>query len=453
MIPTNLESLCSVLKAQLIGESCSIDSVSTDTRQMGQQALFVALVGERFDAHQFAQQAVEAGACALLVERPLKVDVPQLVVNDTKQALGQLAAWVHQQCQTLTVAITGSCGKTTVKEMTASILSVKGQVLFTAGNFNNDVGVPLTLLRSTPQDDFAVIELGANHQGEIAYTVGLVKPDVALVNNVAAAHLEGFGSLDGVKQAKGEIYQGLTEGKTALVNLDSHGGEYWDALLANKCVKTFSVSQPSADFFARDIVLNDEGKASFTLVTPLGETHVSLTMIGQHNVANALAASALAMEMGASLTDVKYGLEHLLAIKGRVDVTPLTSNIRLIDDSYNASVPAMKAAIDLLGSFSGVRWLILGNMAELGEESLALHQQVGKHAAPFQFDYVLTYGQDARVISQCCHGQHFDTHQDMFMFIEQQLEQQSERSHVLLVKGANRSGMSHIVAALKEKYS
>ncbi|WP_158116899.1 UDP-N-acetylmuramoyl-tripeptide--D-alanyl-D-alanine ligase [Vibrio cincinnatiensis] len=453
MIPTNLESLCSVLKAQLIGESCSIDSVSTDTRQMGQQALFVALVGERFDAHQFAQQAVEAGACALLVERPLKVDVPQLVVNDTKQALGQLAAWVHQQCQTLTVAITGSCGKTTVKEMTASILSVKGQVLFTAGNFNNDVGVPLTLLRSTPQDDFAVIELGANHQGEIAYTVGLVKPDVALVNNVAAAHLEGFGSLDGVKQAKGEIYQGLTEGKTALVNLDSHGGEYWDVLLANKCVKTFSVSQPSADFFARDIVLNDEGKASFTLVTPLGETHVSLTMIGQHNVANALAASALAMEMGASLTDVKYGLEHLLAIKGRVDVTPLTSNIRLIDDSYNASVPAMKAAIDLLGSFSGVRWLILGNMAELGEESLALHQQVGKHAAPFQFDYVLTYGQDARVISQCCHGQHFDTHQDMFMFIEQQLEQQSERSHVLLVKGANSSGMSHIVAALKEKYS
>lgn len=453
MIATNLETLCSVLKAQLIGESRSIASVSTDTRQIGQQALFVALVGERFDAHQFAQQAVEAGACALLVERPLLVDVPQLVVNNTKQALGQLAAWVHQQCQTSTVAITGSCGKTTVKEMTASILSVKGQVLFTAGNFNNEVGVPLTLLRSTPQDDFAVIELGANHQGEIAYTVGLVKPDVALVNNVAAAHLEGFGSLDGVKKAKGEIYQGLAEGKTAVVNLDSHGESSWDEVLANKCVKTFSVSQPSADFFARDIVLNDEGKACFTLVTPQGDTPVSLTIIGQHNVANALAASALAMEMGASLDEVKYGLEHLLAIKGRVDVTPLSSNIRLIDDSYNASVPAMKAAIDLLGSFSGVRWLILGNMAELGEESLALHQQVGEHAAPFQFDYVLTYGQDARVISQCCHGQHFDTHQDMFMFIEQQLEQQSERSHVLLVKGANSSGMSHIVAALKEKYS
>ncbi|MGC9421702.1 UDP-N-acetylmuramoyl-tripeptide--D-alanyl-D-alanine ligase [Vibrio sp.] len=453
MITTNLETLREVLKAQLIGENCVITSVSTDTRQMGQQALFVALVGERFDAHQFAQQAVDAGACALLVERQLSVNIPQLVVNNSKQALGQLAAWVHQQCQTATIAITGSCGKTTVKEMTASILSIKGQVLFTSGNFNNDVGVPLTLLRSTPQDDFAVIELGANHRGEIAYTVGLVNPDVALVNNVAAAHLEGFGSLDGVKQAKGEIYQGLASGKTALVNLESHGGELWTPVLADKRVKTFSVNQPSADFSARDIVLNDEGKAHFILVTPQGETSVSLTIVGQHNVANALAASALAMELGANLADVKYGLEHLLAIKGRVDVTPLTSNIRLIDDSYNASVPAMKAAIDLLGSFSGVRWLILGNMAELGEESLALHQQVGKHAAPFQFDYILTYGEDARVISECCHGQHFDTHQDMFVFIEQQLEKQSECAHVLLVKGANSSGMSQIVTALKEKYS
>ena len=162
----------------------------------------------------------------MLVSKAVDVQVPQLLVEDTKVALGKLGQFVHQVCQTPTVAITGSCGKTTVKEMVASIMTQKGQVLYTAGNFNNDIGVPLTLLRSQPEDDFAVIELGANHVGEIAYTTQLVRPDVALVNNVAAAHLEGFGSMDGVKRAKGEIYQGLKPGSVAIVNLDSNGGDY-----------------------------------------------------------------------------------------------------------------------------------------------------------------------------------------------------------------------------------
>ncbi|ELO1775203.1 UDP-N-acetylmuramoyl-tripeptide--D-alanyl-D-alanine ligase [Vibrio fluvialis] len=453
MIGTSLTQLTAVLDAQLVGEDTEIAAVSTDTRSIPRDALFVALVGERFDAHEFAAQAVAAGAKALLVERVLDINVPQLVVANSKIALGLLGSWVHQQCHTPTVAITGSCGKTTVKEMVASILAAKGQVLFTAGNFNNDIGVPLTLLRSTPQDDYAVIELGANHIGEIAYTTALVKPDVALVNNVAAAHLEGFGSIDGVKRAKGEIYQGLSAGKTALVNLDSQGGELWQAVLADKCVKTFSVTEHSADFYPRDIVLNAAGEASFVLVTPIGEVAVKLGIIGKHNVGNALAASALAIEMGATLADIQHGLAHLSKVKGRVDVTALNDNITLIDDSYNASVPAMKAAVDLLGGFSATRWLILGNMAELGEESLALHQQVGEHAAPFQFEYVLTYGHDAKVISDVCHGRHFASHQDMIMFIEQQLEQQQDRTHVLIVKGANSAGMSKIAAALKEKYS
>ncbi|EKO3905567.1 UDP-N-acetylmuramoyl-tripeptide--D-alanyl-D-alanine ligase [Vibrio fluvialis] len=453
MIGTSLAQLTAVLDAQLVGGDTEIAAVSTDTRSIPQDALFVALVGERFDAHEFAAQAVAAGAKALLVERVLDINVPQLVVANSKIALGLLGSWVHQQCHTPTVAITGSCGKTTVKEMVASILAAKGQVLFTAGNFNNDIGVPLTLLRSTPQDDYAVIELGANHIGEIAYTTALVKPDVALVNNVAAAHLEGFGSIDGVKRAKGEIYQGLSVGKTAVVNLDSQGGELWQTVLADKCVKTFSVTEHSADFYPRDIVLNAAGEASFVLVTPIGEVAVKLGIIGKHNVGNALAASALAIEMGATLADIQHGLAHLSKVKGRVDVTELTDNITLIDDSYNASVPAMKAAVDLLGGFSATRWLILGNMAELGEESLALHQQVGEHAAPFQFEYVLTYGHDAKVISDVCHGRHFASHQDMIMFIEQQLEQQQDRAHVLIVKGANSAGMSKIAAALKEKYS
>ncbi|PAR35197.1 UDP-N-acetylmuramoyl-tripeptide--D-alanyl-D-alanine ligase [Vibrio metoecus] len=453
MIRVMLSQLCSVLNARLIGADRAIRAVSTDSRQIPAEALFVALVGERFDAHDFASQAVIGGAVALLVERELDADCSQLVVADTKQALGQLGAWVHAQCQTPTVAITGSCGKTTVKEMVASILSQKGQVLYTQGNFNNDIGVPLTLLRSTAEDDYAVIELGANHIGEIAYTTALVKPDVALVNNVAAAHLEGFGSIDGVKRAKGEIYQGLREGTVAIVNLDSHGGEHWKAVLADKTVKTFSATDHNADFYPRDVRLNPLGVASFTLVTPIGEVDVELGIIGQHNVANALAAAALSLEMDASLAEIGQGLAHLSKVKGRVDLTHLRDDITLIDDSYNASVPAMKAAVDLLGSFSAVRWLILGNMAELGDESLALHQQVGEHAAPFSFEFVLTYGKDAKVISDLCQGHHFATHQDMMTFIEQHIEQQQGRAQVLLVKGANSAGMSKIAAALKEKFA
>jgi UDP-N-acetylmuramoyl-tripeptide--D-alanyl-D-alanine ligase len=452
MISLMLSQLADVLDAQVIGNDVAICQVSTDTRTIESGSLFVALVGERFDAHDFIGNAVEAGASALLVSKAVDSNAPQLLVKDTKVALGQLGQFVHQVCQTPTVAITGSCGKTTVKEMVASIMLHQGQVLFTAGNFNNDIGVPLTLLRSTPEDDYAVIELGANHIGEIAYTTQLVQPDVALVNNVAAAHLEGFGSIDGVKQAKGEIYQGLKTGSVAIVNLESHGGEYWRDVLADKQVKTFSLQDSSADYFADMISVNEQGEASFNMHSPVGAVDIELGIIGQHNVANALAASALALELGASLEMIKLGLKNLAKVKGRVEAIALTDKIKLIDDSYNASVPAMKAAADLLSGFKGVRWLILGNMAELGDESLALHRQVGEHAAPFNFEHVLTYGADAKAISEQCQGTHFDTHESMIEFIEQQLIQHDE-PQTLLVKGANSAGMSKIAAALKEMYS
>ncbi|EGU38912.1 UDP-N-acetylmuramoyl-tripeptide--D-alanyl-D-alanine ligase [Vibrio scophthalmi] len=452
MINMTLSHIAQVLGGEMVGDDCEITLVSTDTRNLQAGALFVALIGERFDAHDFAQQALESGATALLVSRPLEIAIPQLVVSDTKQALGLLGAYVHQKCATPTVAITGSCGKTTVKEMVASIMAQQGQVLFTAGNFNNDIGVPLTLLRSTPQDDFAVIELGANHIGEIAYTSALVTPDVALVNNVAAAHLEGFGSIDGVKQAKGEIYQGLKAGGVAIVNLESHGGQFWQPALADKQVKTFSVSDPSADYYADHIAINANGEASFTLHSPLGSAAIQLGIIGQHNVSNALAAASLAVELGADLATITAGLALLSKVKGRVELVALSNEIRLIDDSYNASVPAMKAAADLLAGFSGTRWLILGNMAELGDESLALHRQVGEHAAPFNFEHVLTFGADAKAISDVCQGQHFESHDSMIEFIKQQLPHHTG-PHTLLVKGANSAGMSKVATALKEIYS
>ncbi|MGY0616643.1 UDP-N-acetylmuramoyl-tripeptide--D-alanyl-D-alanine ligase [Vibrio sp. FJH11] len=454
MIKVTLSQLAEITYGELVGEDITIAAVSTDTRTIESGSLFVALVGERFDAHDFCQQAVDAGAGALLVQKRLDVNVPQVIVADSKIALGEIAAWVHQSCQTPTVAITGSCGKTTVKEMVASILQPKGQVLFTAGNFNNDIGVPLTLLRSQSDDDYAVIELGANHIGEIAYTTQLVKPDIALVNNVAAAHLEGFGSIDGVKQAKGEIYQGLSAGGVAIVNLDSHGDALWQPVLADKKVTTFSQSNTQADFYASDIEMDEEGKASFILHISESsqEIELSLGIIGQHNVANAIAASIIALQMGATMEEIHSGLMHLNKVKGRVDVEQLSQSVKLIDDSYNASVPAMKAAVDLLGAFRGQRWLILGNMAELGEESLALHRQVGEHAAPQKFEHVLTYGADAKVISDLCDGIHFETHQDMIDYIKQHLDQTVSENHTILVKGANGARMFEVAAALKEYF-
>ncbi len=454
MITVTLSQIANITGGERVGNDLSIESVSTDTRSIEQGALFVALVGERFDAHDFCQQAVESGAGALLVQKRVNVNVPQVVVGDSKVALGQVAAWVHQTCQTPTVAITGSCGKTTVKEMVASILQLKGKVLFTAGNFNNDIGVPLTLLRSQQDDDYAVIELGANHIGEIEYTTQLVKPDIAMVNNVAAAHLEGFGSIDGVKQAKGEIYQGLAAGGIAIVNLDSNGGAKWDEVLADKNVITFSQSNADADFYASNIVMSAAGEASFDLhiAATSQEIELSLGIIGQHNVPNAIAASIIALKMGATLEETQAGLKHLNKVKGRVEVEELSDKIKLIDDSYNASVPAMKAAVDLLAAFQGQRWLILGNMAELGEESLALHRQVGEHAAPFKFEHVLTYGADAKAISDECGGIHFEDHQSMIDYIKQQIEQH-QQPQTLLVKGANSAGMSKIAAAVKEMYT
>ncbi|WP_117235861.1 UDP-N-acetylmuramoyl-tripeptide--D-alanyl-D-alanine ligase [Vibrio maerlii] len=458
MISCNLGQLADALNAKLClsnGDSdlITIESVSTDTRNIKDNGLFIALIGERFDAHDFVQQAIDNGAKALLVERELAVQVPQLVVGDTKLALGQLGAWVHAQCNTPTVAITGSCGKTTVKEMVAAILSQKGQVLFTNGNFNNDIGVPLTLLRSTPEDDYAVIEMGANHIGEIAYTTQLAKPDVAVVNNVAAAHLEGFGSIDGVKQAKGEIYQGLSSGETAIVNLDSQGDAYWQQVLADKKVVTFALENTQADIFASNIKLSSAGYASFTLNAFGNQLRVQLGIVGGHNVSNALSACALALSMGADLEEVASGLSQVANVKGRVEVKSLTDSITLIDDSYNASVPAMLAAVDLLGEFKGQRWLVLGNMAELGKESLALHQQVGEHAAPFKFEHVLTYGNDAKVISQVNNGKHFTSHDEMTMYIEQLLSSSADETHTILVKGANSAGMFKIANALKENFS
>ncbi|CAH0534453.1 UDP-N-acetylmuramoyl-tripeptide--D-alanyl-D-alanine ligase [Vibrio stylophorae] len=453
MISLLLSQLAAVVDGQLFGADGPITQVTTDSRQCEGQSLFVALIGERFDAHDFSEQAKANGAKALLVSRQLETELPQILVHNTQKALGKLGQWVGQHSHCHTIALTGSCGKTTVKEMVASILAQKGKVLATAGNFNNEIGVPLTLLRLTPEIDYAVIELGANHQGEIAYTSALVEPHIALINNVEAAHLEGFGSLEGVAKAKGEIFQGLRSGGIALINLDSQYPNIWRTDLADKRVLHFAFENTSADYYAADVRLNTQGTCAFTLHTPQGNAAIALPIAGQHNVTNAVAATALAMESGANLAQVKAGLSALKSVKGRVDVQQISANLRVIDDSYNASVAAMKAAAALLDSYQDETILVLGDMAELGEYSEAMHRSVGECVAASSIKHVFTFGRDSAVISQLSNGSHFSDKAALIAEIKQQINSLTGKNITVLVKGARSSAMDQVVTALVETYS
>jgi len=454
MISVSLSTLVSVLDAEYIGAKAaaqtSVCAVSTDSRAIGASCLFVALIGEKFDAHDFAPQAVAGGATALLVSKRLLLDVPQLVVSDTRRALGLLAAWVRRQVPARVVALTGSSGKTTVKEMTAAILRQCGRVLYTEGNFNNDIGVPLTLLRLTPADDFAVIELGANHIGEIAYTVDLVQPETALVNNLSAAHLAGFGSLSGVAQAKGEIFGGLPLHGRAIINASSHDWPHWQTLLQHQSVWRFSPQPGDAvDFYASDVVAT-QGGVDFTLHTPVGECAVNLPLPGRHNVANALAACALALSVGATLDAVSQGLACLSAVPGRLFPISLGQGHLLLDDSYNANVGSMIAAAQVLADMPGYRVMVVGDMAELGDEAQECHRQVGEAIRMAGIDKVLSVGTLSRFIGEVSgRGEHFQDKASLTSRLTQLLSEHAVIT--LLVKGSHSSAMEQVVRALQEK--
>ncbi|MCG8536662.1 MAG: UDP-N-acetylmuramoyl-tripeptide--D-alanyl-D-alanine ligase, partial [Pseudomonadales bacterium] len=347
-----LSTLANSIAAEHVGDDVAFTNVSTDTRSIQPGDLFVALKGERFDAHEFLDQAVAAGASALMVSSPVNQSVPQIVVADTRQGLGQLSqAWLAQ-FNPKKVAITGSCGKTSVKEMTAAILKEEGEVLATQGNFNNDIGVPLTLCRVREEHRFAVIEMGANHVGEIDYVSNLVRPDVALVNNVGPAHLEGFGSIENVARAKGEIYKNLAQAGVAVVNLDDAYAEYFLKQLEGKACLGFSMCSTNSD---ADIVLvhcdiENDGSCSFSVSVCGEQLTVKLGLLGKHNVSNALAAMALSKAVGASTQSMVKGLSALTPVKGRLCAVKDIRSFHVIDDSYNANPASMRSAIDLLAS-------------------------------------------------------------------------------------------------------
>ena len=450
MIKLNCAEIALMLDGALSGHNVSISNVSTDSRVIAEHDLFIALKGPNFDGSAFVAEVKEKGAAAVVVEQAVAVDIPQIIVQDTRLALGQLAAAVKARLAPKTIAVTGSAGKTTVKEMMAAILSRRGNVLATQGNFNNDIGVPLTMLRLTEQHQYAVLELGANHQGEIAYTTSLAKPDVAIITNVAPSHLEGFGDVYGVARAKGEIFNAVTAQGLAIIPADSEYRDYWLRRIEGKPVQQFSATA-EADYYATDIELDSNGCAGFELNCPTGRQFIQLTIPGKHNVANALAAAAACIAVGASLADVQLGLAQMQAVKGRTNVKMVTPQLRLIDDTYNANVESVKAAIDLLASYNGHRVLVLGDMAELGADARLYHEEIGLYAKKAGINLLFTLGVLSQSASDLFNGQgaHFSSRQALLQRLMPVVSEQQEVT--LLVKGSRSAKMELVVQDLLER--
>lgn len=444
--PLLLSEVAATLNGRLVGADASFSGVSIDSRAINQGQLFIALTGPRFDGHDYLNDVAAKGAVAALVEREVPESaLPQLVVADTRVALGQLGALNRAGYDKPVAAITGSSGKTTVKEMLACILRTRGPVLATKGNLNNDLGVPLTLLELTREHTSAVIELGASRIGEIAYTVAMTKPHVAVLNNAGTAHVGEFGGPDKIVEAKGEIIEGLVADGIAVLNLDDKAFAIWHARAAGRQVLSFSLKNPEADFYASDLSLDARGCPRFTLHSPQGIEPVQINLLGTHNVANALAAAAAAHALGVSLFGIKTGLEAVQPVKGRAVAQVTGTGLRIIDDTYNANPTSMCAAVDILAAFSGRTVLVLGDIGELGEWAEQGHREVGAYAAdkvsalyavgPLMAHAVAAFGHQAR---------HFANQADLITA----LRTEHEKNTTILIKGSRSAAMENVVAAL-----
>jgi len=444
-----LSDAAKILNAPMLGEDCTFESICIDTRSINTGDVYVALRGEHFDGHDFILNAVDEGAVAVIVEKKCESSIAQVVVEDTRIALGILAMKWRSDFSGPLIGLTGSNGKTTVKEMLAVILGQKGTVLATLGNFNNDIGVPLTLYRLQSNHQYAVIEMGANHPGEIQYLTKIVSPSVALITNAAPAHLEGFGSLDGVANAKGEIFQGLSGKGIAIINYDDPYFELWKNAANEHTVVSFGTSK-KADVSATwaETAAGNE----IELHTKDGSVHISLALPGKHNVMNALAACATALAVGADLSEIKMGLETVLSVPGRSQRKSGLNGSVVIDDTYNANPASLGAALNVLSSCEGIKILILGDMAELGAAAESLHRDAGTEVFNAGLDAFYATGEfsrhaiDAYNESDGKNGHYFETQDALVDTIKNNLSS----NVTVLIKGSRSMRMERIVAALTE---
>ncbi len=444
-----LSDIAQVVHGSHHGADVVIGQVSTDTRALRPGDLFIALKGARFDGHDYIDAARDSGAGAAMVSRDIAAALPVVQVDDTRRGLARLAGDWRGRFSIPLVGVTGSNGKTTVKEMTASILGQRGTTLATEGNRNNDIGMPLTLLRLTAQHAYAVIELGANHAGEIAALTALARPTVAVITNAGPAHLKGFGSLAGVARAKGELFAGLQAGGTAVINADDNYYSLWRKLAGNNRCVSFGIGH-DADVSAARIENGADG-ATFDLRTPGGECKVALRLPGMHNVRNALAAAATAMAAGATLEDVRRGLEAMAPVHGRLCVTPGIHGIRLIDDTYNANPASLQAALQTLTAAAGDRIVVLGDMYELGDESVALHEQSGRWIREAGVKRLFTLGEQSRHAAQAFgKGGASFTDREMLIAALKETLGAAAGTVTVLVKGSRGMAMEAVVQALRE---
>lgn len=439
-----LSAAADSMHGQLLGNDRIFDGVSTDTRTLREGELFVALEGPNFDGGDYVSQAKEKGAAAAVVGSQVEGDLAQITVGDTKLALGQLGAAWRRDKSAVVIGITGSNGKTTLKELTAACLSQAAPTIATEGNLNNNIGMPLMLTRIDETHRYAVLEMGANHAGEINYLTSLAEPDVVAITNAAAAHLEGFGSIEGVAKAKGEILRAKSRPGVAILNADDDYFEYWSAMVADIDVIGFGI-QAQTDVRASDIVA-DGGGSNFQLHLYDTRIDVRLSLPGQHNIRNACAAAAIAVALGVAPEQIRSGLESVKPVAGRLQPKRGLYGATLFDDSYNANPLSVIAAAEFLAGLEGQSWLVLGDMGELGANTARLHQEVGAAVKKAGVNQLFATGELSRNVTDA-----FGDHASWFDSVDTLIDalRVSITSDVnVLVKGSRFMRMERVVAAL-----
>lgn len=433
------------LHGRLQGADTQFSGLSTDTRRLKPGQLFVALRGDNFDGHKFVRKAASLDAAGALVEAPQDIDFPQVVVNDSLAGLQRLATAWRGRFDLPVIGVTGSNGKTTVKQMLACVLGQRCRMLATHGNLNNHIGVPLTLAEINAKHAYAVIEMGASHAGEIALLAGLARPSVAVVTNAGSAHLEGFGSRDGVAHAKGEIFSALPADGVAVINADDVYAPLWLELAGTRRTLSFGL-QVGVDVGARAIE-SDGASTRFRLLTPAGEAAVELSLSGRHNVMNALATAAVAYVLGLPTADIAYGLSQVEPVAGRLQLYNTVSGVRIIDDSYNANPTSLAAALDSLSHYPGEHWLVLGDMAELGAQAYAAHAEAGRAAAAAGITRLYAVGELSRATVETFgeRGRHCPDQAALIAELQAALVP----GITVLIKGSRSARMDRVVQALQ----
>ncbi len=443
MIEMQLTEAARAVDGRLFGKDLRFRGCSTDSRSVSQGQLFAALRGPVHDGHRFAADALSKGATAAMVERQLD-SVACVVVPDSRTALGKLARHWRQRFSTRVVGITGSNGKTTVKEMLATILRAQGEVLSTQGNFNNDIGLPLTLFCLDRVHEFAVLEMGANHPGEITTLSEIARPQVAVVTQIAPAHLEGFGDVGGVARAKGEIIDGLPSDGTAVLNADDdYYGTLRERAGARRVIR-FGLSLP-ADVRAGAVEL-DKG-INFVLSTPAGSAPVRMALAGRHNLLNALAAAAAAHAVGVEPASIAAGLAEVRPISGRLEPKAAVQGALLLDDTYNANPTSLRAGLLALTQYPGTHWLILADMGELGQDAAELHRRAGRQARESGIEKLFGLGELTRFAVEefGSGGRFFDGPDDLREAVAEELD----AGTVVLVKGSRFMRLERVVRGLE----